>query len=119
MLQAQEFSGQEFSSQDFYKPRTVDGADWWAVTDSNRRHPACKADALPTELTAHLRRDLPQRNLSAQVVERMPIRSAAAAVTNPDRKTQREKKPPACTLPDAAAGKRAIAAGPVLGSATD
>jgi hypothetical protein len=25
---------------------------WWAVTDSNRRHPACKADALPTELTA-------------------------------------------------------------------
>ena len=26
---------------------------WWAVTDSNRRHPACKADALPTELTAH------------------------------------------------------------------
>src|SRR5262249_5434160 len=26
--------------------------DWWAVTDSNRRHPACKAGALPTELTA-------------------------------------------------------------------
>jgi hypothetical protein len=26
--------------------------NWWAVTDSNRRHPACKADALPTELTA-------------------------------------------------------------------
>src|SRR5262245_8058612 len=25
---------------------------WWAVTDSNRRHPACKAGALPTELTA-------------------------------------------------------------------
>ena len=25
---------------------------WWAVTDSNRRHSACKADALPTELTA-------------------------------------------------------------------
>src|SRR5262245_65246930 len=24
----------------------------WAVTDSNRRHPACKAGALPTELTA-------------------------------------------------------------------
>jgi hypothetical protein len=30
---------------------------WWAVTDSNRRHPACKADALPAELTA-LREDL-------------------------------------------------------------
>src|SRR5262249_4374853 len=25
---------------------------WWAVTASNRRHPACKAGALPTELTA-------------------------------------------------------------------
>jgi hypothetical protein len=24
----------------------------WAVTDSNRRHPACKAGALPAELTA-------------------------------------------------------------------
>ena len=28
------------------------GEAWWAVTDSNRRHSACKADALPTELTA-------------------------------------------------------------------
>jgi hypothetical protein len=34
--------------------------DWWAVTDSNRRHPACKADALPTELTA-LRREIYRR----------------------------------------------------------
>ncbi len=24
---------------------------WWVVTGSNRRHSACKADALPTELT--------------------------------------------------------------------
>jgi site-specific DNA recombinase len=32
-------------------PRFV--PEWWAVTDSNRRHPACKAGALPTELTAH------------------------------------------------------------------
>ena len=23
---------------------------WWRQSDSNRRHPACKADALPTEL---------------------------------------------------------------------
>jgi hypothetical protein len=30
--------------------------NWWAVTDSNRRHPACKAGALPTELTALARR---------------------------------------------------------------
>jgi hypothetical protein len=37
---------------------------WWAVTDSNRRHSACKADALPTELTAlrgEIYRRLPQR----------------------------------------------------------
>ena len=33
---------------------------WWAVTGSNRRHPACKADALPTELTA-LRREIYRR----------------------------------------------------------
>jgi hypothetical protein len=23
---------------------------WWVMTESNRRHPACKAGALPTEL---------------------------------------------------------------------
>src|SRR5262249_11414843 len=28
------------------------GEEGWAVTDSNRRHPACKAGALPAELTA-------------------------------------------------------------------
>jgi hypothetical protein len=27
---------------------------WWAVTGSNCRHPACKAGALPAELTTHL-----------------------------------------------------------------
>src|SRR4029077_2170170 len=32
--------------------RAADPQSWWAVTDSNRRHPACKAGALPTELTA-------------------------------------------------------------------
>ena len=26
---------------------------WWAKTGSNRRHPACKAGALPAELFAH------------------------------------------------------------------
>ena len=25
-------------------------SDWWAMTGSNRRHPACKAGALPAEL---------------------------------------------------------------------
>src|ERR1700730_10645834 len=39
---------------------------WWAVTDSNRRHSACKADALPTELTAQANphADPPGRDLS-------------------------------------------------------
>ncbi len=37
----------------FCRPWLRNGAGWWAVTDSNRRHPACKAGALPTELTAH------------------------------------------------------------------
>ena len=32
---------------------------WWALTGSNRRHSACKADALPAELSApkYYRRD--------------------------------------------------------------
>ena len=28
---------------------------WWSQTESNRRHPACKAGALPTELWPHFR----------------------------------------------------------------
>src|SRR5947209_3086690 len=34
------------------QPNRIRGEGWWAVTDSNRRHPACKAGALPAELTA-------------------------------------------------------------------
>ena len=34
--------------------RAADAADisqkWWSLTESNRRHPACKAGALPAEL---------------------------------------------------------------------
>jgi hypothetical protein len=37
---------------------------WWAVKVSNLRPSACKADALPTELTARLRRDDRSRDLS-------------------------------------------------------
>ena len=44
---------------------------WWAVTDSNRRHSACKADALPTELTA-LRGDLSPYDSTAQGQHPMP-----------------------------------------------
>jgi hypothetical protein len=29
---------------------------WWSRPDSNRRHPACKAGALPTELRPHIGR---------------------------------------------------------------
>ncbi len=28
--------------------------DWWAMTDSNRRHSRCKRDTLPAELIAHI-----------------------------------------------------------------
>ncbi len=30
---------------------------WWSQTESNRRHPACKAGALPTELWPHSNRN--------------------------------------------------------------
>ena len=32
--------------------KTFNVKTWWALTGSNRRHSACKADALPTELSA-------------------------------------------------------------------
>ena len=28
----------------------ISSVSWWSQTESNRRHPACKAGALPTEL---------------------------------------------------------------------
>ena len=43
------------SNQLSYNPRLSNtSADWWAMTGSNRRHAACKAAALPTELIAHI-----------------------------------------------------------------
>src|SRR5499427_9481188 len=47
------------------QPNRLRGEGWWAVTDSNRRHPACKAGALPTELTA-----LDPRQYRAKVARR-------------------------------------------------
>ena len=38
------------SNQLSYGPVKGTGRNWWSQTDSNRRHPACKAGALPTEL---------------------------------------------------------------------
>ena len=32
-------------------------SSWWSRTESNRRHPACKAGALPTELRPHSTRN--------------------------------------------------------------
>ena len=44
------------------------GDIWWALTGSNRRHSACKADALPTELSA-----LRTKNNSV-ILDRRPTR---------------------------------------------
>ena len=35
-----------------YASATLLNKLWWAMTGSNRRHPACKAGALPAELIA-------------------------------------------------------------------
>src|SRR5438874_5235686 len=43
---------------------------WWAVKDSNLRHSACKADALPAELTALLARDVSPHLAAAQAGQR-------------------------------------------------
>src|SRR4029077_14835331 len=53
------------------------GEAWWAVTDSNRRHSACKADALPTELTAQA--DPPRRDFSPRTGKAQAHRGAGAA----------------------------------------
>ena len=41
-----------YSNQLNYRSAAVKLFSWWALTESNRRHSACKADALPTELSA-------------------------------------------------------------------
>ena len=40
---------------------------WWSQTGSNRRHPACKAGALPAELWPHQRCQPDQKNWWARV----------------------------------------------------
>jgi hypothetical protein len=45
--------------------------DWWSQTESNRRPPACKAGALPTELWPRF------RSASARASARQPSRRAA------------------------------------------
>ena len=46
---------------------------WWRQPDSNRRHSACKADALPTELCPHQLRPL-SRRLVRKGCDRQPAR---------------------------------------------
>ena len=42
---------------------------WWSQTESNRRHPACKAGALPTELRPHSKEQCEaQESLSVRVM---------------------------------------------------
>ena len=43
------------SNQLSYEPQNsiLSSENWWSRPDSNRRHPACKAGALPTELRPH------------------------------------------------------------------
>ena len=45
---------------------------WWAMRDSNPRHPRCKRGALPAELIARLRNDGGEK-----VMEIMEMRSTA------------------------------------------
>ena len=44
------FAAPEASQTARQTARQIGGANWWSLTESNRRHPACKAGALPAEL---------------------------------------------------------------------
>ena len=42
----------ETAKQSMFKSSSSRGRKWWAMRDSNSRHPRCKRGALPTELIA-------------------------------------------------------------------
>src|SRR3990167_8521772 len=50
---------------------------WWVLTGSNRRHSACKADALPTELSTRLKPAISSVHLSTlyldEILELSPL----------------------------------------------
>ena len=48
--------------------KTAPGRSWWRRPDSNRRHPACKAGALPTELRPPLGTGGPDWNRTSDLV---------------------------------------------------
>src|SRR5271155_2618019 len=90
---------------------------WWAVTDSNRRHSACKADALPTELTAHGPRCIAGRDGRASLLVRKPfckkaVRQRASLEAKP------KKRPPPRGPSAAAASGRLFARDPLPGPPT-
>ncbi len=55
--------------------RLVPVKEWWSLTGSNRRHPACKAGALPAELRPHF---LPFSSSHPGRTERGPRQSLGA-----------------------------------------
>ena len=64
-----------YSNQLNYHCTVVDSDDigWWVVTGSNRRHSACKADALPTELITlrTIAKQFIQHQLSSKFVTKL------------------------------------------------
>ena len=73
-------------------PRVVSKAAvaaWWSQTESNRRHPACKAGALPTELWPLLRvRPGELSSTQAALKQQMPEAFALAPPERPGRPGQ-------------------------------
>ena len=59
------------------EPTTPQGivGNWWSLTGSNRRHPACKAGALPAELRPLVHRRAPTKG--AILLPRAPARASA------------------------------------------
>ena len=59
---------------------------WWSQTESNRRHPACKAGALPTELWPHsIRNSAKPRRAVGDAVLRLRTPSEPEVLVGPGR----------------------------------
>ena len=54
---------------------------WWSQTDSNRRHPACKAGALPTELWPQLLFEATGRHAGPEVVGLAGLEPATSSLS--------------------------------------
>jgi hypothetical protein len=82
------------SNQLSYDPAmsTAWASEWWEVQDSNLRHPACKADALPAELTS------PKRETSEKERERATLRSRSTEAVEDNRAARWRQGDGASTL---------------------